>query len=370
MARLSSENAKLRRQVEKSQGRAKLVGALYLLALLALLLVAVFPTMQGGAVTLTITEFFKPIKTAFDGGFSGLKALSFASTTNAIVALLYLCMLIGLICNFLRGISKLNWLFKTRDSRINGVNRNMYAMDDISKRFSGSFSAIVVFNLLICLLSGNGVYTPSLFGYVILGGALAVHFVLGLLGGSVVLFTVGDKPEKIDREKGLLIFFIRNVLQIVALGIFLYFLLPQSVFAEKLESFFKALTSGGLSSLDYKEYIPVCVEILTWLFIFVLIKHTTADTEYNREGILGSGMHNFRIFSFFVFLTTGVLVAFAYMGFYMPKAVNGKLITVAVTAFVSFILDCIIQPRYRDHDKIPDGYFSVDSSKWYNNTII
>ena len=30
-----------------------------------------------------------------------------------------------------------------------------------------------------------------------------MHFVLGLLGGSVVLFTVGDKPEKIEREKGL-----------------------------------------------------------------------------------------------------------------------------------------------------------------------
>ncbi len=364
MARLSSENAKLRRQVGQSQSRAKLVGALYLLALVGFLAVAVFPTMQGGAVSLTATQFFTPIKTAFDGGFSGLKELSFVDARNAVIALLYGGMLIGLLCNFLRAISKLNWLLKTRDSRINGVNRNMYAMDDISKRFSGSLAAVVLFNLLICILAGNGVYTPTAIGYLVLGVGLAVHFLLGILGGSVVLFTVGDKPEKIDREKGLFIFLIRNLLQIVALALTLYFLLPQSVLSQKLESFFHTLTSSGFSSLNYKEYIPVCVELLAWLFVFVLIKHATADTEYNREGILGSGMHNFRIFSFFVFLATGAMVAFAYMGFYMPQGVNGKLIAVAATSLASFILDCVIQPRYKDHDKVPDGYFTHDSNKY------
>ena len=364
MARLSSENAKLRRQVEKSQSRAKLVGALYLLALIGFLVVAVFPMMQGGAVDLTATRFFAPIKTAFDGGFSGLKDLSFADARNAVIALLYAGMLIGLLMNCLRAVAKLNWLFKTRDSRINGVNRNMYAMDDISKRFSGSFFAIIFFNLFIYILSGVGVYAPTMVGYLILGVAFAVHFVLGLLGGSVVLFTVGDKPEKIEREKGLFIFFIRNLLQIVALAVTLYLLIPQSAFSQKLESFFKVLTSDGFSSLNYKEYIPVGVELLAWLFLFVLIKHATADTEYNREGILGSGMHNFRIFSFFVFLATGALVAFAYMGFYMPQGINGKLIAVALISFASFILDCVIQPRYKDHDKVPEGYFSRDNNKY------
>ena len=361
MARLSSEKAKIRKQVAKSQGRAKLVGALYLLALLGFLIVAVFPVMQGGAVSLTIKNFFAPVKKAFDGGFSGLKELSFADARNAIISLLYAGMLIGLLCNFLRGLSKLNWLFKTRDSRINGVNRNMYAMDDISKRYSGSLGALVLFNLLIYILSGVGVYAPTMVGYLVLGAGLALHFLLGGLGGSVVLFTVGDKPEKIDREKGLFVFLIRNILQVVSLALTLYFLLPQSVLAQKLEAFFQTLTASGFSAINYQEYIPVCVELLAWLFIFVLIKHATADTEYNREGIFGSGMHNFRIFSFFVFLATGTLVAFAYMGFHMTQMLNAKLIAVSAISLVSFILDCIIHPRYKDHDKVPDGYFTHDN---------
>lgn len=368
MTRVRTENTKLRRQIEISQGRAKLVGALYLLALIGFLVVSVFPVMAGGEVSLTVTQFYQPIKTAFGGGFSGLKSLSFSQVQSLTVSILYASMLLGLLINALRGFSKLGWLFKKRASRINGVNRNMYAMDDLAKRFSGSLAAIISFNLLIYLLSGNGSYTATIQGYIIVGVGLLLHFLLGTVGGTVTLFTVGEKPEKIDREKGLFIYLIRNILQVVAVGVILYFFAPHSVFASKLEEFFKALVSGG--SINYKEYLPAAVELLAWIFIFVVIKHATSDTEYNREGILGSGMRNFRIFSFFTFLAVGALIAFSYLGFYMQGGVNTAYIITAATLLVAFILDCIIQPRYKDDDSgIPEGYFSSEAN-WYNNTII
>lgn len=368
MTRVRTENTKLRRQIEISQGRAKLVGALYLLALIGFLIVSIFPAMSGGAVSLTVTQFYQPIKTAFGSGFSGLKSLSFAQVQSLAVSVLYASMLLGLLINVLRGFSKLGWLFKKRASRINGVNRNMYAMDDLAKRFSGSLAAIISFNLLIYLLSGNGSYSATIQGYLIVGVGLFLHFLLGTVGGTVVVFTVGEKPEKIDREKGLFIYLIRNILQVVAVGVILYFFAPHSVFASKLEEFFKALISG--SSINYQDYLSVAVEVLAWIFIFVVIKHATADTEYNREGILGSGMRNFRIFTFFTFLAVGALIAFSYLGFYTASGANTAYIITAATALVAFILDCVIQPRYKDDDSgIPEGYFSSEAN-WYNNTII
>lgn len=372
MARTSVESAKLRKQVKKVQGRAKFVGVLYLLALFAFVgAVSVFPVMQGGETVLTLTRFYKPIVALFSNGTAGFKELSFADVNVALQALLYAFMLLGMFVNAIRGACKLGWLFKRRASRVNGVNRNMYAMDDLAKRFSGSLANLVIFNLLICIFAGADTYQITWYGYCFLGGALALHFMLGALGATVCVFTISETPELIKRDGGVGVFFLRNLFQLISVGLMICFLLPHSQLTDKLQTLYQTLVveKAGFGSVVWKEFIWALVELVAWLCIIVLIKHGTGATEYNREGMLGSGMQNFRIFSFFVFLTVGALMAFSYLGFYTTKLFNVDLMLVAGIALIVFLIDCILHPREKETDFMQE-YFQSDNQNWYNNTII
>ena len=372
MARLSPESARLRKQVKKAQNKAKFAGVFYLFASILLLgATAIIPLMQGGATSLTIKEFYLPLKVVFDGGIEGLKATTFEEAKNAFCALLYALMILGMLINVLRSFAKLGWLFKVRASRVNGVNRNMYAMDDLAKRFSGSFALVVIFNLMIYLISGTGVYEITKQGYMLVGGCAILHIFLGVLGGSVAVFTIGEKMEIIRREDGLATFCIRNLFQFVTIVAVLYFLIPSSVLVPSLENIATVLIvdKAGFSALDYGYLTVAGVELVLWLFIFVLIKHTTADTEFNREGMLGSGILNFRIFVFLIFLATGALVAFSYLGFGMEVGLNTDYVIVSGIALASFLLDCIVRPKSYKVDAVEE-YFNSDNYNWYNNTII
>lgn len=373
MARLASESAWLRKQVKKAQNKAKFVGIFYLFASILLLgVTAIIPLMQGGETVLVVKAFYLPIKAIFDGGAEGIKQTTFEEAKNALCAILYALMILGMAINVLRGFAKLGWLFKVRASRINGVNRNMYAMDDLAKRFSGSFALIVIFNLLIYLVMGVGVYQITKFGFLVLGACVLFHILFGVIGGGVAVFTVGEKTESIRRDGGLAIFCIRNLCQFVAIGIILYFLIPNSVIMPSLKEIFKTLIieKAGFSAINYSAFAVMCVEGILWLFMFVLIKHATADTEFNREGMFGSGILNFRIFSFLVFLASGALVAFSYLGFGMTAGINTAYVIVAGVALVAFLLDCILRPRGNRTPDAVEEYFSSDNYNWYNNTII
>lgn len=373
MAKLAMDSARIRKQVKRAQNKAKFVGILYLFASIMLLAVtALIPLMEGGEVSLTLKTFYTPIKVLFDGGVEGLKSVTFDKARYALSALFYALMLVGMLVNLVRSFAKLGWLFKVRASRVNGVNRNMYAMDDMAKRFSGSFSAVVIFNLIIYILCGNNVYKITNYGYGILVGCFIIHILLGVMGGKTSVFTVGDKVEEIQRDSGLFVFFLRNLMQFVAIMAILYFLLPQSQVLADVERLFDALIvqRAGLDALDLSSFTAGAVEGLVWIFVFVLIKHATAETEFNREGMMGSGILNFRIFSFFVFLGTGALIVFSYLGFCMPQGLNTDYVIVAGVALVAFLLDCILRPRIGRATDAVEEYFKSDNYNWYNNTII
>ncbi|MBE5751621.1 MAG: hypothetical protein E7357_04335 [Clostridiales bacterium] len=371
----TTRNVQLRKRIKSVQNRAKFVGILYLLGLLGIVaLTAVMPLMDGAATTLTAMAFFKPFKTVFAGGMAGLKNLPVADTFAAFCALLYGLMLLAMLIDVLRSFSKLGWLFKRRASYSNGFNRNMYAMDDIAKRFSGSFALIVITNLLIYMFSGDGVKITT-FGYITLAVGLFIHFVAGLLGGKVTLFTTGDRVEEEEREHGLLVYFVRNVLQLGVVGVIVYFLLSQSVLVATIAKILDAVmvSKAGFGSLEMKELIPAAVELVAWLCVFVLVKHATGATEYNRECMHGAGMKNFAVFAFFATLAIGALVALPYLGIGADSGLNSKLLIAAIAAFVGFLLDCIVQSRRRGtYDELDmDAYFREgEESAKYNNTII
>ena len=371
----TTRNVQLRKRIKAVQKRAKFVGVLYLLGLLGLVaLTAVMPLMEGAATALTVTAFFKPFKTIFSGGMAGLKSLPVADTFAAFCALLYGIMLLAMVIDVLRSFGKLNWLFKRRASYSNGFNRNMYAMDDIAKRFSGTFALIIITNLLIYMFSlGSAKITT--FGYITLAVGLFIHFTAGLLGGKVTLFTTGDRVEEEEREHGLGVYFVRNLLQLGVVAVIVYFLLAQSVLTATIAKILDAVmvSKTGFGSLDMKSLIPAGVEFVAWLCVFVLIKHATASTEYNRECMHGAGMKNFAVFSFFATLAIGALVALPFLNIGEASGLNSKLLIAAITAFVGFLLDCIVQSRRRGtYDELDmDAYFREgEESGRYNNTII
>ena len=144
----------LKRRIRQVQGRAKVVGLLYLMGTMALMACAlcVFGAtgtclVADGAVGLVfpIFTFYKPIVEVF----SGAVAWSAASITNCVVVALYVCMVCVIFYYLIQSLSKLSWLFKRRASYTNGFNRNMYAMDAMAKGFSKSFVASLACGWLI-----------------------------------------------------------------------------------------------------------------------------------------------------------------------------------------------------------------------------
>lgn len=378
MKRMNPKTAQLRKRVKAVQGKAKFAGVLYLLGTIALAaLVALFPVLEGGQteITLSAIKFYKPLQELFSGGFAGLKSLTVDQMVSAAIALLYALMLLGMAINVLRSIAKLGWLFKRRASYTNGFNRNMYAMDDMGKRFSGTLGAMVIFNVFIYLLLGESVKITT-FGYIMLGGGLAWHLLVGALGGTVTVFTMGDHIEEEEREHGIFVYVIRNVLQLVATAAILFFLVPQSVLMTKIEETLQLLVvdKAGFSALELKDLVPAGVELVAWICLCVMIKHATASTEFNRDCMDGAGMRNFTVFSFFTFLAIGALVLLPYLGIGVVEGaskLNSKLAIATGIAFVAFLLDCIVKSggrgSYDDLDM--ESYFKGDSGR-YNNTII
>ncbi len=381
MKRTHSRATLLKKRVRKIQKRAKFVGFLYLLGTIGLAAIAaLFPLLIGTCIALDETAmpvltFYQPLLDIFasEEGF----VLSAENITNLLIVVLFAAMLLTMIINVIRSFANLGWLFKRRASYSYGFNRNMHAMDDMAKKFSNSLYTMIMINLFICLLSGGlaaegeeGVMV-TLFAYIALGVGLGFHFICGLIGGKVTLFllSTNNRVEEETRENGLFVFFIRNLIQIAIVFVIISMLMKESVFLATVQQIAALFGEEG-AGLDVMALLPGVVEVVAWLFIAVLAGHAFAPTEFNREGIIGSGMRNFAIFSF---LTTLMLVVLAMwpmlasmLGLVEAEeevALNMNLIIAAVVAFVGFVLDCAIRPR----ERWEDGYDEVDVEAYFQN---
>ena len=160
MKRTPSKATLLKKRVRKIQNRAKFVGILYLLGTIGLVAIAAcLPLLTGtcitaaDGVTMPVMTFYQPIVNLFVSGTEAFASLTATKITELIVVALFGIMLLTMAINVLRSIGKLGWLFKRRASYSNGFNRNMYAMDDMAKRFSNSLYTLVVMHVFIYLFS-------------------------------------------------------------------------------------------------------------------------------------------------------------------------------------------------------------------------
>ncbi len=391
MKRTASKATLLKKRVRKIQNRAKFVGVLYLLGTIGLAaLAACMPMLTGTCIVanetvMPVLSFYQPILDLFAGGTEAFANLTAAQVLDLAVVVLFAAMLITVVINVLRSIGRLGWLFKRRASYANGFNRNMYAMDDMAKRFSSSLCAILVVHLFIYLLSGGfpaegqeATLVITQYAYITLGVGLGLHFICGLIGGTVTLFSTGDRVEEEVRENGLFVFFVRNIIQLAAVAAIAYFLLQESVLLAKLKELLVLLLDEkkAFGEIDFMSLLGAGVELFAWIFLVVLTKHALADTEFNRDGVVGAGMRNFAIFSFLAALAIAANIVLPMLGIGVAAAVaelNQNLLIAAAVAFVAFLLDCIIRPRARNdegYDDIDmDAYFQNGEQR-FNNTII
>lgn len=348
----NNANNTINKRVKKVHSKAKFVGTLYFLGALALAALACLGVVAIDGTKLWVVDFWKPYANLFNEQ---------RNIFDVIVATLYLFVVLSVVINFLRAFGKLGDLLRKNHKKVGRIKQNMQAMDDMGKLFSGSFAAILIFHFLIYIIQPLAVDAtrPNVellmpMGYATLGVGLVIHFLAGLIHGTVSNFQVGGQVANVVEEKrecGLFVYFFRNLVQVAAVAGILFFFTQCCNFNATIS----ALLSGQnpIAGADVmKELIPLALQVLTVIWILVLIKHATAPTEFNLYGMQGSGMKNFRVFSFFVVLTAGGAFALDYLN-YQPDFPVDNLI-VAGIALVAFLADCIFKTRVKKEKKEDD----------------
>ncbi len=330
------------KRVRKVQAKARFVGLLYLLGALGLAALACMPILNLDGNPLGITSFYKPYLNLFSES---------KDVFSVIIATLYLFVVLSTVINALRCLGKLGDLTQNNSRQMGRYNKTMQAMDEMGRLFSGSLAAIVIFHFLIWMFIGESAKVALVmpFAYITLGAGLAIHFLAGLLHGKVHYFQVGGHVAnvvEVKRECGLFVYFFRNLVQVAATAGILYYLVANSL----LNPIVKTLAAFG-NPIEGMDLIPsiVCrvLQILMVIFAIVLIKHATATTEFNLEGMEGKGMKNYRVFSFLTFLVAvGFVVVHALKAdFKVVLEANMDYLIIAGIALVAFLVDCIFVSR-------------------------
>lgn len=361
----SSAYVYMKQRIAKSQNRAKTVGFLYLLATLAITAVACLPILSFSTLStkLGVMEFWKIFK-----GFS-MDALK-ADVPSFLVAGLYGLLLLGLLINVFRVLKKLGWLCKKKASRLYGFNRNAYAMDDMGKIFSGSFSSVICFHFIMALVAGVGNTKIEALGFVALGGGLFFHFFCGLLGGGVSLFEVNDGIQEERRQVGYFMPLIRNLLQLACAGGVVYFFLKCSVLGEFAGN---AVWQDGMAGFKRimdavkqtpMDFVLLGLHALALVWILSMITYATGTTEFDMEGAETSG----RLSYLFLSLLLAVTAGFTYFYFgekgTLETLDHTNMLIVFCIAIATFVLElCLVATP-----KVPvENTDDVDAKKYLND---
>ena len=309
MKKNENKTVALKRRVSSVHAKAEAVGIFYLIATVLIAAAAFLPILYGTSVgDMWVANFWKAFPDLVN-----IKTSAVAVLLNAGCAGLYALLLLTAVINVLRSLSRLSRLFKTKASRVNGYNRNAMAMEEMGKIYSGTYCVFIVFPFMIHLISGAGF--TNLY-YIAIAVGLVFHFWLGLVGGNVSQFTVGTETEEEKRTLGRIAPFFRNFAQLVFVGLIMYYISETNLMLNALKwletNAFSTLFKGAKMDLVYYGAIPF-LQLLCCLWTVVLLKHATAPTEYHRDGMDAPGMKNFRVFSFLLLITSGLLVGLMFL---------------------------------------------------------
>ncbi|MBO5412129.1 MAG: hypothetical protein J6A38_03530 [Clostridia bacterium] len=331
------------RRIGKEQRKARNVGWFYFLGIIALATLAFFPFLEIGGEKWSAIDYFKQYK-------NFVKALPKLSKLLLVYVFLSL-FLIAILCNALKGLCGLGTLNKRSMAR---KDRNRDAMEKMGKIFSGSFACYVIFYFLHFLFFGwkdDAIVKVELttFGYLTLAVGVGVHFFGGLIGGNVRRFQNNKTEDEAKRPYGIFLYFLANVLQYVAVAGILYFFLQVSIVYLYV---FSVISQDSFLVCSAKEWIYLGLQGATLLSALVLVKHATANTEYNFFGRDGSGMKNFRVFSILT-----ALFAIGCFGYYWYETADAgkanypyEFLIVAGIAIASFICECIFKANWNKEE--------------------
>lgn len=335
-----------RKRIRKVHRRARWAGFFYLLGSLALAVLAFLPNIEiefAGQKALSVMTFYAGITNVFDGGFTG------AICVDLMIAVLYIIVLLFVVINFLRSIAKFRQVWKNNSRNINMCNKNMAAMEKMGSVYSWSLSTTAVCYFLIYTLGQKPTLVMPWF-YITLAVGLLIHFLGGVIGGSISLFIIGSAVEEKKRDNGVFVFFVRNLLQTIVLAVIVYCFSAVCMLYRQIPA---VINDPASATGDVMELVKIAIQVLAVIWIIVLIKHTTNTTEYNLWGIDGKGFNNFAIFSFLLALT-GV-AAYIFIQLKVETDLGEEIyvyifnhLIVACAAFLGFLLDVIIRPRRKN----------------------
>ena len=356
--------AEARKRIKKAHSKAKGATFFYLIGTLALFVLSFFQSLNVSFMGVTdkgtgidVTNFFKPIVGAIKGDLDIMSLI--------IMALYIIIILVTFIC-FIICVRRRSRVARRGSGNILLTNNSMSDMDEAGNAFSAAFATFIINYFLIYMLSGvvppydpkaadntniNFFAALTIFGYIALGVGLLIHFIGGCLVGSISSFAIDGTIDEKKRESKLSIFFFRNLLQTVATAALLFLFSPTGVLYIEIPALVAGEESALLNFNDIMGVIPIALQLLTVIWLVVLIKHTTANTEFNRDGMDGDGMCVYRVFAFLTFVCCAGL-------FVLDKTEAGEWIFnyafAAGVAFVIFLLDLIIKPRKKavDTDEI------------------
>ena len=325
----------LRKRLRKTRSRVGFVGFLYLIATLAITGLAAMPMFTINGTRLWSGNFWWYIKEAIKAPRDWF---SFS------VATVYGVMLLIVAINFFRCFGKLGKLYAKRAKEAKGYNRNLCAMDEMGKLFSSSFFVLAAAHFLIFIAHPIGAVKVTKVADLTMGVFLFFHFVCGLLGGKTSVFNHNKLTNEVVEEKRpckLFVYFFRNLVQVAAVCAIVFYFVWFSHVNEIVSIAFNKTNPfrGGVM----KVTVPMALELAMVLWILVLIKHTSNVTEFNRFGIDGDGMKNFRVFSFLLALTAGGW--YALERFYNKTNPSWAFAIIAGVAFVAFLIDCIFKSK-------------------------
>lgn len=355
---LTKQYAYLKRRISKAQGKAKFVGVLYLIGTLAIAALCCLQLITVDGATLGAMAFWKPFLQLKAEG--GIVASIKANFTALAIAALYGVLLLTLLICVIKSLRSLGWLFKKKASKLYGFNRNAYAMDDMGRYFSTVFATAVSCHFLIVVLAG-GVTKINMLAYALLGVGLVLHFLCGIVGGTVSLFSTDGELYEEKREVGSFSPFVRNLLQIAFTAVALYFFVKANTVSSALE---KVLANGIKASLqNWKSLLIPALQVVSAVWLVIMTGYATGIKEYDADGADAPGRKSFLWLSLLLLLTAGGMVAYAKL--VSKTAIENGMLIIAGVAFAAFVVELCLHKlpknKYAQTDEVDTGVFMKEN---------
>jgi hypothetical protein len=320
---------------------------------------------------LTVIENFEALKA---GEMSGEWIILFS---------VYAVLILFLIINVLRSLGKLKWLYKKKASRLYGVNRNAYAMDDLGGIFSGSFAEVIAFHFAYIMIPTVTVEF-NMFALIALSLGVAIHFICGMSAGKVSLFsTKGETFVEEKRESGMFLPFIRNLFQIAAVGGILYYIMQSNMFKNAFTAFMNvgnANISKASEGVQWQQIavtvwaaiLPVICAIIL-LVTAAMLWRAMSGVEFDIEGPEAPGKKKF--FGCSIAMVLAVAAFYGVQAFVQPEAAIPQtfltqILYIGGIALAMVLIELILRPRVKDEEDPDEIDTAAYAAKYVSNTQV